>query len=35
MNKFDKKNAEIGERIKEIRLKRHMTQETLSENQYQ
>ena len=31
MNKFDKNNAEIGERIKEIRLKRHMTQETLSE----
>jgi len=31
MNKFDKHNAEIGERIKEIRLKRNMTQETLSE----
>lgn len=31
MNKFDKNNAEIGKRIKEIRLKRCMTQETLSE----
>lgn len=31
MNKFDKNNAEIGERIKEIRLKRCMTQEMLSE----
>ncbi len=31
MNKFDKNNAEIGERIKETRLKRHMTQETLAE----
>ena len=31
MNKFDKNNAEIGERIKEVRLKRGMTQETLSE----
>lgn len=31
MNKFDKNNAEIGERIKEIRLKRNMTQEALSE----
>lgn len=31
MNKFDKNNAEIGARIKEIRLKRNMTQEILSE----
>jgi len=31
MNKFDINNAEIGERIKEIRLKRRMTQEVLSE----
>ena len=31
MNKFDENNAEIGGRIKEIRLKRCMTQETLSE----
>ena len=31
MNKFDKNNAQIGERIREIRLKRNMTQETLSE----
>ena len=31
MNKFDENNAEIGRRIKEIRLKRHMTQEMLSE----
>ena len=31
MNKFDKNNAEIGERIKEVRLKRGMTQEMLSE----
>ena len=31
MNKFDKDNAEIGKRIKEIRQKRGITQETLSE----
>lgn len=31
MNKFDKNNAEIGKRIKEIRIKRGMTQEALSE----
>lgn len=31
MNKFDKNNAEIGARIKKIRLKRGMTQEVLSE----
>lgn len=31
MNKFDSDNAEIGRRIKEIRLKRHMTQKLLSE----
>ena len=31
MNKFNKDNAEIGARIKEIRLKRNMTQEVLSE----
>ena len=31
MNKFDKSNFEIGARIKEIRLKRNMTQEALSE----
>ena len=31
MNRFDKNNAEIGERIKKIRLKRNMTQEMLSE----
>ena len=31
MNRFDKNNAEIGARIKEIRLKRRMTQEELSE----
>ncbi len=31
MNKFDEQNAEIGKRIKEIRLKRCMTQELLSE----
>ncbi len=31
VNKYDKNNAEIGARIKETRLKRNMTQETLSE----
>ena len=31
MNKFDSDNAEIGKRIREIRLKRGMTQEVLSE----
>lgn len=31
MNKYDNSNAETGSRIKEIRLKRNMTQETLSE----
>lgn len=31
MNKYDKNNAEIGARIKEIRLKRNLTQEVLSE----
>lgn len=31
MNKFDKSNAEIGRRIKEIRTNRGMTQEKLSE----
>ncbi len=31
MNKYDENNFEIGKRIKEIRIKRGMTQETLSE----
>ena len=31
MNKFDKNNAEIGARIKEIRLKRNLTQEAMAE----
>lgn len=31
MNKFDKTNAEIGKRIREMRLKRNMTQEELAE----
>lgn len=31
MNNFNQDNAEIGSRIREIRLKRHMTQETLAE----
>ena len=31
MNKFDTNNAQIGARIREIRLKRNMTQEVLAE----
>lgn len=31
MNNFNQDNAEIGARIREIRLKRHMTQEALAE----
>ncbi len=31
MNRYDKTNAEIGARIKEIRLKRNLTQEALAE----
>ena len=31
MNRFNKTNAEIGARIKEIRLKRNLTQEALAE----